>query len=203
MNIIDSINNDEQNYLDLLSSILLYGSLKDDRTKTGTKSKFGTQLRFSLKDGTIPLLTTKKMFIRGIIEELLFFIRGETNSKKLEEKGVNIWKGNTSKEFLDSRGLHHYQEGEMGPMYGYLWRNFNGVDQLKNALELIKKDPDSRRIMVTAYDPSLSKECVLDPCHMFYQLNVDNNKLNMQWYQRSVDCFLGLNIFYRKYIILY
>ncbi len=181
----------EQDYLDLLKNILENGNIKEDRTGIGTKSIFGTRLSFSLKDNVLPLLTTKKMFTKGIIEELLFFIRGETNTKLLEEKGVNIWKGNTSREFLDKKGLHNLKEGDMGPMYGYLWRNFNGVDQLKNVIELIKNDPDSRRILVSAYDPSLSNKCVLDPCHMFFQFYVEDNAwLSLQWYQRSVDSFL-------------
>ena len=124
MNILDSINQEEQNYLDLLSSIKLFGVNKSDRTGVGTRSKFGTQLRFSLKDNKVPMLTTKKMFARGIIEELLFFLRGDTDTKKLEAKGVNIWKGNTTREFLDKRGLTNLPEGDMGPMYGYHSRKF-------------------------------------------------------------------------------
>src|ERR1019366_3796465 len=112
--------------------------------------------RLSLENNKIPMLTTKKMYLKRVVEELLFFLRGETDTKLLEAKGVNIWKGNTSREFLDKKGLGYLSEGSMGPMYGYLWRNFNGIDQLKNALSLIKKDPYSRRILVTAYDPSLS-----------------------------------------------
>ena len=192
----------EKSYIDLLDYILKAGTPQQDRTGVGTKSVCGGMLRFSLEDNTLPLLTTKKMFTKGIIEELLFFIRGETNSKKLEEKGVNIWKGNTSREFLDKRGLSHYPEGEMGPMYGHLWRNFHGVDQLKNCLHLLKNDPTSRRIMVTAYDPSLSEKCVLDPCHLFFQFHVENNKLSLQWYQRSVDMFLGLPFNICSYAIL-
>lgn len=196
-------NTNEQDYLDLLKNILENGNIKEDRTGIGTKSIFGTKLSFSLKDNVLPLLTTKKMFSKGIIEELLFFIRGETNTKLLEEKGVNIWKGNTSREFLDKKGLHNLKEGEMGPMYGYLWRNFNGVDQLKNAIDLIKNNPDSRRILVSAYDPSLSNKCVLDPCHMFFQFYVeDNSWLSLQWYQRSVDSFLGLPFNIASYALL-
>jgi thymidylate synthase len=196
------MNKEEQSYLDLMKNILENGTDKSDRTGIGTKSIFGAQLRFSLEDGQIPLLTTKKMFIKGIIEELLFFIRGETNTKKLEEKGVNIWKGNTSRQFLDKRGLYHYPEGEMGPMYGSKWRNFNGVDQLTNALELIKNDPHSRRIIITAYDPSASNLCVLDPCHYFQQYYVANGKLSCQFNMRSTDCFLGLGFNLASYAIL-
>lgn len=196
------MNKEEQSYLDLLNNILISGDDRLDRTGVGTKSIFGTSLRFSLENNKLPMLTTKKMFKKGVIEELLFFIRGETDSKKLEAKGVNIWKGNTSREFLDKRGLHHLQEGQMGPMYGHLWRNFNGVDQLKNALHLIKTDPSSRRIMVTAYDPSLSSKSVLDPCHLFFQFYVNKGKLSCQWLQRSVDYFLGASFNIMSYSIL-
>lgn len=197
------MNKEEQDYLHLMAQIINDGEEREDRTGIGTKSIFGTSLRFSLVNNTLPLLTTKKMYLKGIIEELLFFIRGETDTKKLEEKGVKIWSGNTSREFLDSRGLHLYPEGEMGPMYGYKWRNFNGVDQLKNAIELIKNSPNSRRIMITAYDPSASNLCVLDPCHMFFQFYVSKNKeLSCQFYMRSIDYFLGCPFNIASYSIL-
>ncbi len=211
------MNIEEKNYLTLLQNILDNGSVRQDRTGIGTVGLFGTNLRFSLENHTIPLLTTKKVFWKGIVEELLFFVRGETDSKKLEAKGVNIWKGNTSREFLDKRGLNHYPEGMMGPMYGYQWRNFGkqifdtshgppstvpGIDQLQNAFNLIKNDPNSRRIIVTAYNPQASKESVLEPCHMFFQLHVDNGELSLQWYQRSVDSFLGLPFNIASYALL-
>ena len=209
MNQVESLNLEEQNYLNLLNQIINAGSVKNDRTGVGTKSIFGTQIRFNLQNNTLPLLTTKKMFLRGIIEELLFFIRGETNTKKLEEKGVNIWKGNSSRDFLDKRGLTHYPEGVIGPMYGAQWRNFgsrfgskDGIDQLNNALNLIKYDPDSRRIMVTAYNPSVSHLCSLDPCHLFFQFYVDNGKLSCQFMMRSVDSFLGQPYNIASYAIL-
>jgi len=190
-------NEEERNYLDLLKNILENGETRNDRTGIGTKSIFGTILRFSLKENTIPLLTSKKMHVRGIIEELLFFIRGDTNTKLLEEKGVNIWRGNTSRKFLDSRNLFHYSEGMIGPMYGAQWRNFGdgktvGEDQLKNALSLIKTDPESRRIIISAYNPNVSKLCVLDPCHFFMQFYVSGDELSCQFQMRSVDSFLGL-----------
>jgi thymidylate synthase len=131
------------------------------------------------------------MFFRGVIEELLFFLRGETNTKTLEAKGVNIWKGNTSREFLDKLGLYSYPEGEMGPMYGYMWRNCGGVDQISNAINLIKNDPKSRRIMITAYDPSKAHLTCLAPCHPFFQFNVRGNKLDCMFTMRSNDLFLG------------
>ncbi len=196
------MNQEENNYLELLKNILENGSIREDRTGVGTIGLFGTTLRFSLENNKIPMLTTKRMFARGVVEELLFFIRGETNTKKLEEKGVNIWKGNTSREFLNSRGLSYLPEGDMGPMYGYLWRNFNGVDQLKNALHLIKTDPYSRRIMVTAHDPSLSNKCCLDSCHVLFQFYVDKGKLSLQWYQRSCDMNLGIPFNILSYAIL-
>lgn len=196
-------NIEEQGYLDLMKNIIENGEDRQDRTGVGTKSIFGTTLRFSLKDNTIPLLTTKRMFIKGVIEELLFFINGRTNTKELEAKGVNIWKGNTSREFLDKRGLTSYTEGEMGPRYGYKWRNFHSVDQLKNAFNLIKNDPTSRRILITAYDPSASHMSVLDPCHYTYQLYVSgNNELSCLFNMRSCDLFLGLGFNIASYAIL-
>ena len=210
------MNNEELQYLNLIKHILNNGSSKEDRTGVGTIGVFGTQLRFSLKNNTLPLLTTKKMFTRGIIEELLFFIRGETDTKKLEEKGVNIWKGNTSREFLDSRGLRYLPTGSLGKGYGYQWRNFggkempfnyksyhkDGVDQLSNAFNLIKNDPNSRKIIVSAWNPQQLKDMALEPCHMMFQFQVDNGKLNLHWYQRSVDTFLGLPFNIASYAVL-
>ena len=196
------MNKEEYNYLSLLDDLIYRGNKRTDRTGIGVQGLFGEQLKFSLENNKVPILSTKKIFIRGAIEELLFFIRGETDTKKLEAKNVNIWKGNTSREFLDKRGLADLPDGNMGPMYGYLWRNFNGVDQLANALELIKNNPTSRRIMVTAYDPSLSDKCVLDPCHLFYQFYVNDGKLDLLWYQRSVDVFLGLPVNIFSYAVL-
>lgn len=221
------MNLEEQQYLNLLREILETGEERADRTGIGTVSIFGSRLKFSLVDGRIPLLTTKKMATKAIIEELLFFIRGETDTKLLEIKGVNIWRGNTSREFLDRRGLTEYPEGWMGNMYGWQWRNFggtftpnrpfpgngyglkdglfyskDGIDQLSNCLELIKRDPMSRRIMITAYNPKASAKSVLDPCHMFAQFYVSKGKLNCQFYMRSIDTFLGLGFNLPSYAIL-
>jgi thymidylate synthase len=196
------MNKEEQNYLNLLGDILANGSERTDRTQIGTYGLFGTQLRFSLENNVVPMLTTKRLFARGVVEELLFFLRGETDTKKLEAVGVNIWKGNTSREFLDKRGLYHYPEGEMGPMYGSQWRSFCGVDQLANTIDLLKKDPYSRRIVVSAYNPSVSHLTVLEPCHMFWQLYVDDGQLSCQFYMRSVDSFLGLPFNILSYAIL-
>lgn len=198
------MNLEEENYLALMKTVITKGVDKSDRTGVGTKSIFGSQLRFSLADNSLPLLTTKKMFLKGIIEELLFFIRGETNTKILEEKGVNIWKGNTSREFLDKRGLTYLPEGSMGKGYGFQWRNFGGtadwefypkgigIDQLQNAFNLIKTDPNSRKIIISAWNPQQLDEMVLEPCHCFVQFYVHDGKLSLHWYQRSVDTFLGL-----------
>ena len=184
--------NAEALYLKLLKEVLDKG--EERQTRNGiTKSIFSKELKFNLKDG-FPLLTTKRMFWKGIVEELLFFIRGETDTKKLEEKGVKIWKGNTNQEFLDKMGFD-YKEGDMGPMYGYQWRNFNsmGIDQLKNLIELIKDDPSSRRILMTDYNPAQAHLGVLYPCHsLILQFYVSNKNLSVKMYQRSADAFLGL-----------
>ena len=184
--------NAESLYLKLLKDILDRG--EERQTRNGiTKSIFSKDLKFDLNDG-FPLLTTKRMFWKGIVEELLFFIRGDTNTKKLEEKGVRIWKGNTNREFLDKMGFD-YEEGDMGPMYGYQWRNFNSmeIDQLKNVIELIKTDPNSRRIIMTDYNPAQAHLGVLYPCHsLILQFYVNKNNLSVKMYQRSADAFLGL-----------
>lgn len=210
------VNIEEENYLDLMKNIMVNGHEKHDRTGIGTRSIFGTQLRFNLENNTLPLLTTKKMFFKGVVEELLFFIRGETDTKKLEAKGVNIWKGNTSREFLDKRGSTHLPEGDMGKGYGFQWRKFGqrendygdfwygqgGVDQLSNALNLIKTDPNSRKIIVSAWNPQQLHEMALEPCHCFYQFYVNNGKLSLHWYQRSVDYCLGLPFNIASYAVL-
>jgi len=184
--------NAESLYLKLLKDILDKG--EERQTRNGiTKSIFSKDLKFDLNDG-FPLLTTKRMFWKGIVEELLFFIRGDTNTKKLEEKGVRIWKGNTNREFLDKMGFD-YEEGDMGPMYGYQWRNFNSkeIDQLKNVIELIKTDPNSRRILMTDYNPAQAHLGVLYPCHsLILQFYVNKENLSVKMYQRSADAFLGL-----------
>lgn len=190
--------NCEQLYLNLLKDILKNGKLRETRNGK-TLSLFSKEINFDITD-TFPLLTTKKMFWRGIVEELLFFIRGEINSKILEEKKINIWKGNTSKEFLSKNNLD-YEEGIMGPMYGYQWRYFNkplenetgGIDQLKDLIELIKKDPHSRRLLMTDFNPCQVNEGVLYPCHsLILQFYVEDKNLSVKMYQRSADVFLGL-----------
>lgn len=198
--------NGEKAYLNLLSEVLKTGNVQVGRNGP-TRSLFLRNLTFDLRDG-FPLLTTKKMFFRGIAEELLFFIRGETDTKKLEKIGVNIWKGNTCRSFLDQLGMKDREEGVMGPMYGYQWRSFGaeydeksagkkegstGVDQLMYVINTIRKEPHSRRIIMTDFNPTQADLGVLYPCHsivtQFYVGPGDT--LEMSCYNRSQDLFLG------------
>jgi dihydrofolate reductase/thymidylate synthase len=198
-------NNGEQQYLDMCENVLKTGEIRSGRNGT-TLSTFSNTLKFDLTKG-FPLLTTKKMFLRGIKEELLFFLKGETDSSLLTDKNVNIWKGNTSKEFLESQNLN-YAEGVMGPMYGYNWRAFGskykvnkygkplksegGIDQLKYIVDLIQNDPHSRRIIMTDYNPICASEGVLFPCHsIVLQFYVSGEYLDMIAFSRSCDVFLG------------
>lgn len=216
---------EEYKYLHLLEDIMEYGIQKGDRTGVGTKSIFGTQLKFDLTKG-FPLLTTKKTFLRGIFEELMWFIRGETDSKLLEEKKVNIWKGNTTREFLDNRGLNSYPEGLAGPIYGFQWRNFNGtyrvarssmeatrgkefiftqtngVDQLANVVNTIKTNPNDRRMIISAWNPQQIELMTLPPCHILIQFQVSDGKLNCSFTMRSTDVFLGLPFNIASYALL-
>jgi thymidylate synthase len=185
---------DESQYISLLKTILSQGKYRETRNAM-TCSSFVHHMKFDLTKG-FPLLTTKKMFWKGIVEELLFFLRGDTNSKLLEEKGINIWKGNTSRKFLDSHGFSSREEGEMGPMYGYQWRRFNGdekTDQLSALLETLRADPSSRRALMTDFNPLQARDGVLYPCHsIILQFYVDGEYLDMFCYNRSSDIFLGL-----------
>lgn len=199
-------NDGEKQYLQLLENILDKGKLCKGRNGD-TLSVFVRHMNFDLREG-FPLLTTKKMFWKGIVEELLFFLRGDTNTKILENEGINIWKRNTTKEFIKSRGLN-YAEGVFGPLYGYQFRHFNapyevnlngepiknegGVDQLLNVIKNIKQEPKSRRIIMTSYNPYQVEEGVLYPCHsIVLQFYVDEEYLDMYCYNRSSDAFLGL-----------
>ena len=172
---------------------------------------------FSLRDGAMPLLTTKRTFWRGLAEELLWFISGPTNAKELSAKGIHIWDGNGSREFLDSRGLGHREEGDLGPVYGFQWRHFGatytdchadytgqGVDQLARAIETIKTNPTDRRIVVSAWNPSDLGAMALPPCHMFMQfyVDVDKGELSCQMYQRSADVGLGVPFNIASYALL-
>jgi dihydrofolate reductase/thymidylate synthase len=209
------VDHPEYVYLNTLRHISENGETKSDRTGTGTTSMFGTRMEFDISE-RIPILTTKKIDYENIIKELLFFVSGRTNTKILETEGVGIWKGNTSKEFLEKRGLE-YEEGDMGPGYGHQWRHWNapyegcdesysgkGVDQLAEAIELIRKDPHSRRILVSAWNPEQLPEMALPPCHILFQFNVsgDRKHLDCQIYQRSTDAFLGLPYNIASYAIL-
>ena len=183
-----------QQYLDLLSHILENGVEKGDRTGTGTISCFGYQMRFDLSEG-FPCLTTKKLHLKSIIHELLWFIKGDTNINYLKENGVSIWNGWAN------------ENGDLGPVYGYQWRNWNGegIDQLSELIEQIKTNPNSRRLMISAWNPSVlpdtsksfaenvaNGKAALPPCHAFFQFYVANGKLSCQLYQRSADTFLGV-----------
>ncbi len=176
-------------YLDLLRNILENGQKKDDRTGTGTISIFGTQTRYNLNNG-FPLLTTKKIHLKSIIYELLWFLQGDTNVKYLQENGVRIWN-----EWAD-------ENGDLGPVYGKQWRDFDGVDQITEAVNTLKTNPNSRRIIVSAWNPKDIDKMALPPCHTMFQFFVINNKLSCQLYQRSADCFLGVPFNIASYALL-
>ena len=181
----------EKGYLELLQNILNEGYYKSNRNGY-TYSTFSKMIKFDIKNN-FPLLTTKKTFFKGIVEELLWFISGSTNSKDLEKRGVNIWKFNSSREFLDNNGFNDFEEGELGFIYGYQWRNFNseGIDQIKYVItELLKED--SRRPLLCAWNPAQLNKMVLPPCHLIYNFYKDNNGLSCLMYMRSTDVFLGL-----------
>jgi dihydrofolate reductase/thymidylate synthase len=197
---------DEYKYLDLAKHILENGKSREDRTGTGTISIFGSQLRFDISNGNLPLLTTKQIPLKSIIEELLFFCRGETDSKILNKRGVKIWNSNTTREFLDQHGLHHYPEGYMGPMYGWSWRHFGakyspnrscvgGFDQLSHVEHLLKTDPFSRRIYISNLNPAESSKMCLDMCHTYIQFYVEEingiKYLSGYFTMRSSDYFLA------------
>jgi len=214
-------NLEEKQYLQLLESILQHGTKRSDRTGTGTISLFGAQMRFNLNNNIFPLLTTKRVFWRGVVEELLWFVKGSTNAKELSAKNVHIWDGNGSREFLDKRGLSHREEGDLGPVYGFQWRHFGaayqtmhddytglGVDQLQTCIQQIKtcavnpEDSSCRRIVLTAWNPAVLHEMALPPCHMFCQFYVADGKLSCQMYQRSADMGLGVPFNIASYALL-
>ncbi len=183
-----------QTYLNLMQHVLQHGIDKSDRTGTGTRSVFGYQMRFDLQAG-FPLVTTKKLHLRSIIHELLWFLRGDTNIQYLKDNGVSIWD-----EWAD-------ENGELGPVYGYQWRSWpapNGqsIDQIGQLIEQIKSNPDSRRLIVSAWNPALVDEMALPPCHCLFQFYVANGKLSCQLYQRSADIFLGVPFNIASYALL-
>lgn len=207
---------EEYQYLNLLQRILDDGVLRDDRTGVGTLSLFGCSMRFDLSnDGHFPLLTTKRVFWRGVVEELLWFIKGDTNANHLKEKKIHIWDSNGSRDFLDVHHLSHREEGDLGPVYGFQWRHFGanyqdmhtnyqelGVDQLLNCIDLIKHHPHDRRIIMTAWNPACINEMALPPCHMFCQFYVSKGKLSCLMYQRSCDMGLGVPFNIASYALL-
>lgn len=191
-------------YHDLLQHILDHGTIKADRTGTGTQSVFGYQMRFDLSEG-FPLVTTKKVHLKSIIYELLWFLKGDTNINYLTENGVRIWN-----EWAD-------ENGDLGPVYGHQWRNWNseGIDQINEVIETLKKNPDSRRMLVSAWNPSVlpntgvsfsenvaNGKAALPPCHAFFQFYVAEGKLSCQLYQRSADVFLGVPFNIASYALL-
>lgn len=191
-------------YHDLIKHVLEHGHEKGDRTGTGTKSVFGYQMRFDLSEG-FPMVTTKKLHLKSIIYELLWFLKGETNVKYLQEHGVRIWN-----EWAD-------EQGDLGPVYGHQWRNWNSedIDQIKEVVETLKNNPNSRRMLVTAWNPSVlpdtskpfadnvaNGKAALPPCHAFFQFYVANGKLSCQLYQRSADIFLGVPFNIASYALL-
>tara|TARA_B110000093_G_scaffold84642_1_gene91730 strand:+ start:2239 stop:3171 length:933 start_codon:yes stop_codon:yes gene_type:complete len=197
---------EEYQYLNLLDDLLVEGN--DETGRNGkVKCGFGSAMRFSLENNKIPILTTKKTAWKTCLKELLWFVSGNTDNKILNQQKVRIWDGNSTKEFMESRGLGHYKEGDLGPIYGYQWRNFNapylgcdhdysgsGIDQLADVIKCLK-DPEqrsSRRMVVSAWNPCQVNEGALPPCHVLFQFNVvDGNKLSCSLYQRSVDTALG------------
>lgn len=219
-----------QQYLNLLRDVLENGVKKQDRTGTGTLSVFGRQARFDLSKG-FPLLTTKKVFLKGIIHELLWFVRGDTNIKYLVDNDVKIWNEWPYQNYLEAEGLavkypkyseewkNHMAEfvekikiddgfakkwGDLGPVYGRQWRNFNnqGVDQLGKVIETLKKNPNSRRMLVVAFNPLEVDKMALPPCHSLFQFYVADGKLSCQLYQRSCDLFLGVPFNIASYALL-
>ena len=181
-------------YLDLLRRIKEEGTIKTDRTGTGTKSVFGHQMRFNLADG-FPLVTTKKCHLKSIIYELLWFLKGETNIKYLQENGVRIWN-----EWAD-------ENGDLGHVYGYQWRSWpdykgGHIDQISQVIEQIKNNPDSRRLLVSAWNVAEVDEMALPPCHLLFQFYVADGRLSLQLYQRSADCFLGVPFNIASYSLL-
>ncbi|MGB3918278.1 MAG: thymidylate synthase, partial [Thiothrix litoralis] len=181
-------------YLDLMRHVRDHGVRKDDRTGTGTVSVFGYQMRFDLSEG-FPVVTTKKLHLRSIIHELLWFLKGDTNIRYLKENGVSIWD-----EWADA-------EGNLGPVYGYQWRNWptpdgRHIDQMAQVIEQLKHNPDSRRIIVSAWNVADVDNMALPPCHAFFQFYVAEGKLSCQLYQRSADIFLGVPFNIASYALL-
>ena len=206
----------DHQYAALVRDILEHGDVRVDRTGVGTVSVFGRHLCFDLST-SFPLLTTKRVYWKGVVEELLFFLRGDTDTTILSDANVNIWKGNTSREYLDTHDLETYPTGVAGPIYGYQWRAFNapyppgasgmsvegGVDQIAVLMDQLRHDPASRRHLVMAWNPAQIHEMCLPPCHVMFQMYVTNDhRLSCQMYQRSADVGLGLPFNIASYALL-
>ena len=214
MNNEEHLNLEEVSYLNLINKILEKGELRETRNAT-TKSLFGEKLEFNISN-SIPFITTKKLAWKTIIKELLWFLSGSTDNKKLQEQNVKIWNGNASREYMDKIGFLNREENDLGPIYGHQWRHFNaeyknkntdytnqGIDQIKQVLNLLKNDPMSRRILISAWNPSQLSEMNLPPCHMMAQFYVSaDKKLSCQMYQRSADVGLGLPFNIASYAVL-
>lgn len=198
-------------YLDLLNQVKLTGTKKDDRTKDGTVSLFGVQRKYSLERGRIPLISLRDIYWKGIVEELLWFISGSTDSEALHKKGVKIWNWNGSQEYFKKIGRENQETGDLGPIYGFQWRHFGakyidkhtdyseqGVDQLQNCIDTLLLEPDSRRIVMSAWNPVDLMDMVLPPCHVLVQFNTrlnqdhTNRYVDCLFYQRSADLGLGV-----------
>lgn len=240
-NEIISFNHDEYQYLNLIKNIIETGKFvemhksdmtianksfnqfifrhagkkRSDRTGVGTVSIFGAQMRFSLRNNIFPLLTTKRVFWRAVAEELLWFIKGSTNAKELQDKNIHIWDGNSTREFLDKMGFADREEGDLGPVYGFQWRHFGaeyktchddytgkGIDQLNEVIERIKKNPNDRRIIMSAWNVVDIPKMALPPCHCFVQFYVADGELSCQLYQRSADMGLGVPFNIASYALL-
>ena len=211
----DKRNHEEGAYLDLISKVLLQGNERNERTGVGTYSIFGNCMKFDLRDGIIPLLTTKKVYWRSVVEELLWFISGSTDNSVLRKKGINIWNLNGSRETLDKLGLKNRREDDLGPIYGFQWRHFGakyidcdtdytgqGIDQLVSLIEKINRNPSDRRLVISAWNVSDLKFMALPPCHMMMQFYVDDGELSCSMYQRSCDIGLGVPFNIASYSIL-
>uniref|UniRef100_A0A6B2EH56 Thymidylate synthase n=1 Tax=Phlebotomus kandelakii TaxID=1109342 RepID=A0A6B2EH56_9DIPT len=206
---------DELQYLQLIERIIETGVKREDRTGVGTLSIFGAQMRFNLRNDVFPLLTTKRVFWRGVAEELIWFIRGSTDAKELQKKNVTIWNGNSTREYLDGMGFTDREEGDLGPVYGFQWRHFGapyttchddytgkGVDQLMEVIKRIREKPTDRRIIMSAWNPVDLPIMALPPCHCLVQFYVANGELSCQMYQRSADMGLGVPFNIASYALL-
>jgi dihydrofolate reductase / thymidylate synthase len=207
---------EECQYLDVLRDTILTGNRKGDRTGTGVLSHFGrTMMRFSLRNNTIPLLTTKEIFWRGVVEELLWLIKGSTDAKELSTKRVKIWDGNGTRDFLDKAGFRDREVGDLGPIYGHQWRHYGapyincttdytgqGIDQIRNVIHTIKTNPTDRRMIVCAWNVAALPEMALPPCHLLFQFYVYDGELSCCMYQRSGDCGLGIPFNIASYSLL-